>query len=67
MAHPWFKDINWDKMLNKEYPSPFMPNMKERNYDTVSVSDIDEVYEQKLNENRVLLRRPSVQELFNGY
>ena len=45
MAHPWFKDINWDKMLNKEYPSPFMPNMKERNYDTVSVSDIDEAYE----------------------
>ncbi len=44
-----------------------MPNMKERNYDTVSISDVDEVYEQKLNENRVLLRRPSVQELFNGY
>lgn len=42
MAHPWFKDIDWDKMLHKTYPSPFMPNMKERNYDTVSDSEIDD-------------------------
>ena len=36
-------------MLNKTYPSPFMPNMKEQNYDTVSDSEIDEATQNKMN------------------
>ena len=29
-------------MYAKKYPSPFMPNFNDRNYDTVSVSEYDE-------------------------
>jgi hypothetical protein len=29
-------------MANKKYPSPFMPNFNDRNYDTVSVSEYDD-------------------------
>jgi len=42
MSHPWFKDIDWSKMSSKKYPSPFMPNFNDRNYDTVSVSEYDD-------------------------
>ena len=38
MAHPWLKDIDWSRMLGKKYPSPFLPNLENRNYDTVSES-----------------------------
>ena len=39
MSHPWLEDIDWNKMLSKKYPSPFMPDFNHRNYDTVSESD----------------------------
>jgi serine/threonine kinase 32 len=26
LAHPWLKEIDWNKMLSKKYPSPFLPN-----------------------------------------
>ena len=55
-SHPWFSDINWDKMATKKYPSPFMPNIHEQNYDTVSVSEYDDEYVERLNENSLLLR-----------
>jgi hypothetical protein len=38
MSHPWLSDIDWKAMLAKKYPSPFMPNLNNRNYDTVSES-----------------------------
>lgn len=41
-GHPWFKDISWDKLSSKKYPSPFMPNLDDQNYDTVSVSEYEE-------------------------
>lgn len=39
MSHPWLQDINWNKMLAKKYPAPFMPDFSHRNYDTVSESE----------------------------
>lgn len=39
MGHPWLKDIDWPRMLGKKYPSPFLPNLESRNYDTVSESE----------------------------
>ena len=39
MNHPWLQDIDWNKMLTKKYPSPFLPNLENRNYDTVSESE----------------------------
>ena len=54
-------------MLDKKYPSPFIPNMEDKNYDTVSVSQYDDEYVDKLNENALLLRQKKVQDLFKGY
>ena len=64
MKHAWFNDINWQKMQAKKYPSPFMPNFNDRNYDTVSVSEYDEDTVNKMAQNQLLLRRKSVQDLF---
>lgn len=36
LSHPWLKEIDWNKMMAKKYPSPFLPNFEGRNYDTVS-------------------------------
>lgn len=66
-SHPWLSDINWDKLLAKKYPSPFMPNMEDRNYDTVSVSEYEDEYVERMKENALLLRQREVQELFKGY
>lgn len=29
--HPWFRDINWDLLLRKELPAPFVPNLANNN------------------------------------
>ena len=25
--HPWFADMDWDKLMKKELPSPFQPDL----------------------------------------
>jgi len=30
--HPWFEDIDWDKLTNKEIMPPFVPDAKRDNY-----------------------------------
>jgi serine/threonine protein kinase len=65
--HPWFKDYPFDDLLNNKIPSPFIPP-NEDNFDHKYANDNwkDENTEQ-MKENALLLRRPSVQALFNGY
>ena len=67
MKHPWLQDIDWQKMVNKKYPSPFQPNPHGRNYDTVSESEYGQETEERMAENGLLLRRQEVQDLFKGY
>lgn len=31
MAHPWFKDIDFNKLLNKKLKTPYMPKIEEKN------------------------------------
>lgn len=36
--HPWFQDIEWDKLMKEELPSPFIPDMdkiRKKRQDTV--------------------------------
>lgn len=65
--HPWFKDYPFDDLLNGLIPAPFIPP-NEDNFDHKYANDNwkDENTEQ-MKENALLLRRPSVQALFNGY
>jgi hypothetical protein len=31
--HPWFNGTNWKKFLHKEVAPPFVPSMRETNFD----------------------------------
>lgn len=66
-AHPWFKDYPFDDLLNGLVAAPFIPP-NEDNFDAKYANDNwkDDNPEQ-MKENALLLRRPSVQALFNGY
>ncbi len=37
-THPWFSDIDWDRMLKKEIEPPFIPELTD---DTDDVSNFD--------------------------
>jgi len=66
-AHPWFKDYPFDDLYESKITPPFVPP-NEDNFDHKYANDNwkDENTEQ-MKENALLLRRPSVQALFNGY
>lgn len=65
--HPWFKDYDWDALMAKSFPSPFIPP-KEDNFDAkYTNSDWKDNNSEQMRQNSVLLRRNSVQALFNGY
>lgn len=38
LMHRWLSDVDWRKMISKKFVSPFMPNMNNNNFDTVSES-----------------------------
>ena len=65
--HPWLKSFPWDDLYEKRIDSPFVPP-DEDNFDQKYANDSwkDENSEQ-MRQNALLLRRPSVQALFNGY
>jgi len=43
-AHPWFRDINWDKLMRLELTPPFVPSVK-------SADDVSNIDEEFLREN----------------
>jgi len=54
-------------MLSKKYPSPFLPDPHNRNYDTISESEYGAETEERMAENGLLLRKQEIQDLFKGY
>ncbi|KAL4497825.1 hypothetical protein ABPG72_000580 [Tetrahymena utriculariae] len=67
--HPWLRNFPWQKLQNKELDSPFVPQSIEDNYDyrqQISLDDRD-TNEDLNQQNGLLLRRNSVQNLFAGY
>lgn len=64
--HPWLKSFPWIQLLKKQIQSPFIPEsiLNNNDYrDQISSSSED----QNEAENQLLLRRKSIQELFEGY
>jgi serine/threonine protein kinase len=68
--HPWLKNFPWQKLMNKELDPPFMP--PEDSFDPKQNlnngnNDWGDENTEILKQNAILLRRNSVQGLFNGY
>ena len=42
-SHPWFYDINFDKIIKKELISPFIPKINHDNYDKKYCEEIDKI------------------------
>jgi hypothetical protein len=38
--HPWFKNIDWDALLQKKLKAPYIPNLKS----DIDISNFDPVY-----------------------
>ncbi|CAD8058110.1 unnamed protein product [Paramecium sonneborni] len=66
-AHSWFIDIDWNAILNKTVISPYQINCNYDNFDAKFANIKDEEDNQTLQQNGIMLRRLSIQELFNGY
>ena len=61
--HPWFKNFNWEKLVRKELPSPFLPEYDAEEYQEQFMKNEDVVNP----ESTILLRRDSIQNLFKEY
>mmetsp|Transcript_12467 Transcript_12467/g.9064 ORF Transcript_12467/g.9064 Transcript_12467/m.9064 type:complete len:131 (+) Transcript_12467:651-1043(+) len=61
--HIWLKDVNWQVILEMKAEAPFIPVPRPPVANKV---DKDATPEQAV-ENQMLLRRNSIQNLFNGY
>jgi serine/threonine protein kinase len=69
-AHPWLKNYPWQKLLNKEIEPAFLPSQKDDNFDYKNNQISNEWKDTNsdiVKQNAILLRRNSVQNLFNGY
>lgn len=70
MQHPWLKNFDWQKLISEELDSPYIPEPNQDHFDeahanhtkTLGASEQDDLYNKK-----ILLRRDSIQHLFNGY
>jgi len=68
--HPWFNNFPWDKLYNKELPAPYIPNEEELELKQSmgnNNNNFDDEDSEVLKQNAILLRRNSIQGLFNGY
>ena len=65
--HSFLKDVNWRDLVNKNTKPPFKPKPKKALY----LNPLSTTEEEKLNKEKqeedILLKRNSVQNLFNGY
>jgi len=68
--HVWLKDFNWQALLEKKLPAPYLPEQTEDNFDAKQANGADPWKEENaelLRQNSLLLRRNSIQNLFSGY
>ena len=67
-GHPWFKGFPIEELKNQALIAPFIPNNKEDNYHKVSeLTNERERNSDQEKQNSIILRRNSVQELFQEY
>ena len=62
-AHPWIRNFNWTNLNERSYNTPFVPNPNSDNFDKKHIMKEDDISD----ENPLILRRNSIQQLFEGY
>ena len=62
-THPWIKNYNWAALSEKACESPFIPNPNTDNFDKRHVMKEEDTSD----EDPMILRRNSIQQLFDGY
>ncbi len=62
-SHIWLKDIDWQAIEEKKFESPFRPDIRP----PLTNPKIEKETPEQLEENSLMLRRNSIQSLFNGY
>ncbi|CAD8096408.1 unnamed protein product [Paramecium sonneborni] len=65
--HPWFQSFPWQKLQNFELIPPFQPNRTEDNFDQKQILIEDEENNELIQQNLIVLKDPSSQDLFQGY
>jgi serum/glucocorticoid-regulated kinase 2 len=62
--HSWFRDFDWEGILEKRIKAPFLPNSKLNNFDEKHVLKNDMIFDSKEIE---MLNEREVQKYFQGY
>ena len=69
-SHIWLKDTDWNAIIEKRVIAPYIPNPESDNFDAIQANAADKWNEENqdlLKQNTLLLRKNSVQDLFEGY
>ncbi|CAD8209176.1 unnamed protein product [Paramecium octaurelia] len=68
LHHPWLKGFPWDDLLKKKLTALYTPGSVDNNFDFQNqISEETQLNDEQLLENQVMLRRDTVQALFDGY
>ena len=66
-SHPWLKDFKWDDLAQHKIKSPFVPTGVD-NFDSKCINEEwKDINDETFKSNVELLRRGSIQQMFNGY
>lgn len=62
-AHSWLQDVDWQAIIEKKAPSFFKPEPRP----PLKTKKTEAESNEQVEEDNMLLRRNSIQNLFNGY
>jgi len=67
--HPWFKDLNWNDLLNKKIIPPFIPVCTEDYFDESYLQsfDISDKLKEDIEYQSKNIRNPNMQKLFKNF
>ncbi|CAD8053516.1 unnamed protein product [Paramecium primaurelia] len=68
LHHSWLRGFPWDELLKKKVQALYVPGAVDDNFDFQNqISEETQLNDEQILENQGLLRRDTVQSLFDGY
>ena len=65
--HPWFKDVNFEELVNKNVQAPFLPQNFHDNYDKNYCEEIEVIGVDTMSRYEFYKRNENIEELFYGF